>query len=731
LEILLVDLKSFVVKHRKIILILASCLVAFALGIGLIFYRCSGRGLKIPSSAQIKAEYRLSEGFLLDRNGAVLQQVRLSFQGRRTEWTPLAEISPALISAVIQAEDQRFYTHHGVDWRGISSAALHGFGSGNWRGASTITMQLLSFLFPETIPRQSHRTIGQKFSQIFIAGRLEKHWTKQEILEAYLNLVSFRGELEGIGSASLGLFGKRPHGLSPGESSILAALIRAPNASSHEVVGRATVLAGKLRWDLSAGELEKKCLEALKPPYRLPQENTLAPHVARILLADSRNQKGLIRIRCTLDGSLQRLTTELLRQHLSELRKRNVQDGAVLIIENAGGEVLAYVGSGGDLSSASHVDGVQALRQAGSSLKPFLYGLAIDKRLLTAASLLEDSPLEISQAGGIYKPENYDHHFRGPVTARMALASSINIPAVRVLQLTGIETFLDKLKAMEFRDLKRPDYYGPSIALGSADVTLWDLTNAYRVLASRGIWTPARLNLEIPPQPNSRMIFSPQAAFIIGDILSDRESRSYTFGLDNPLATSFWTAVKTGTSKDMRDNWCIGYSQRYTVGVWMGNFGGEPMWNVSGVTGAAPLWAKIMSALHQDVRSSSPAPPENLIVQMTEIPNLGIKRQEYFLAQTEMEVVEKRSSPAKARIASPANGETIAWDPDIPADSQKLFFEAQPQSEEFGWELDGQRIGTAKNLFFWTPAAGKHTLKLLSPSGDTVDSVQFTVRGGP
>jgi penicillin-binding protein 1C len=694
-------------------------------------YRNGGRDLKIPSAAQVRAEYRLSEGFLLDRNGDVLQQVRLSFQGRRAEWTPLDKISPAMVSAVMQAEDQRFYAHPGVDLRGMLSAAAHGFSSGNWRGASTISMQLLSFLFPEAIPRQSHRTVGQKIRQAFVARRLEKGWNKQEILEAYLNLVSFRGELEGIAAASLGMFGKKPYGISPDEAAILAALIRSPNASPRQVAARAADLAGKLNWNLSAGELEKKCLDSFKTSYRLPLENSWAPHVARILFAQYRDQKQIVRIRSSLDGSLQRLVYELLRQHLAELRQRNVQDGAVLVVDNATGEVLAYVGSGGDLSSAALVDGVQALRQAGSSLKPFLYGLAIEKRLLTAASLLEDSPLEIPLTGGIYKPENYDHQFRGPLTARIALASSINIPAVRVLQLTGIEPLLDKLRAMEFRNLNRPDYYGPSLALGSADVTLWDLTNGYRILASNGVWTPLRMNLDTPPAPNTRMILSASTAFIVGNILADRESRSYTFGLDSPLATPFWTAVKTGTSKDMRDNWCLGYSQRYTVGVWMGNFNGEPMWNVMGVTGAAPLWAQIMSALHRDVPSSAPAPPPGLIAQTTEIPSLGIKRQEWFLAQTEMEVVEKRSNSAKARILSPAAGETIAWDPDIPVDRQKVFFEAQPQSPELAWELDGMPIGTAERLIFWSPLAGRHTLKLLSKSGETVDSIQFTVKGGP
>lgn len=722
-------LRTYLLNHRKMIIFSAISVIALLLFLSALLYRNSGRDLQIPSASQVRSEYRSSEGFLLDRNGEVLQQVRLSFQGRRAEWTSLDKISPALISAVIQAEDQRFYSHHGVDWRGVLSAAGHGFGSGNWRGASTISMQLLSFLFPKSIPRQSHRTVGEKIRQISVAGRLEKRWSKNDIIEAYLNLVSFRGELEGITAASLGLFGKKPHALTAEESAILAVLIRAPNSSSGQVADRAENLARRLGWSFSSSGLRKKCLECFKSSYHLPTEENWAPHVARTLFAEHRNIKQTIRIRSTLDGSLQRLIYGLLRQQLVDLHQRNVRDGAVLVVDNASGEVLAYVGSGGELSSAALVDGVQSMRQAGSSLKPFVYGLAIDKRLLTAASLLEDSPLEISQPGGIYRPDNYDHQFRGTLTARIALASSINIPAVRVLQLTGIEPLLDKLRAMEFRDLNRPDYYGPSLALGSADVTLWDLTNGYRMLASNGVWTPLRLNLDTHPSANVRVILSPPAAFIIGDILSDRESRSYTFGLNSPLATPFWTAVKTGTSKDMRDNWCLGYSRRYTVGVWMGNFNGEPMWNVMGVTGAAPLWAEVMNVLHRGTPSRDPVPPQGMIRQATEIPNLGIRRQEWFMNQTEMEVVDKRSNPAKARILSPAAGEIIAWDPDMPADRQKMFFEAQPQSAELSWELDGKPLGTAEKLVFWVPLAGRHTLKLLSRSGDALDVIQFTVKG--
>jgi penicillin-binding protein 1C len=435
-----------------------------------------------------------------------------------------------------------------------------------------------------------------------------------------------------------------------------------------------------------------------------------------------------------------------------EVHSRNVNDGAVLVIDNPTGEVLAYVGSVGDLSSASQVDGIQAPRQAGSILKPFLYGLAFERRLLTPSSLLQDTPLEMSLLNGIYRPENYDRQFRGLVTARVALASSLNIPAVRTLNLVDVRSFVDLLDLLGFRDLKDSDYYGPSLALGSVDVTLWDLVNGYRTLANGGVWQPLRVtsgkNLNSGlrggdqeggsgpftssgqvGKNNSRKVLSPETAFILADILSDRESRSMTFSLESPLATRFWTAVKTGTSKDMRDNWCVGFSSRYTVGVWVGNFSGEPMWNVLGITGAAPVWVDIMNWLHRQVPSSPPVPPTTLQTLITELPDLGVTRREWYLPGEEVAVSQAAMSGVPARILSPADGEVMAWDPDIPPDQQRVFLEARPQSGQMYWELDGGQLSDAGTIRMWAPRPGKHSLKLLSQTGETLDTIRFVVRG--
>ncbi len=685
-------------------------------------------GVPIEPFENIRSEYRSSDILILDRDGELLHEVRVDPEGRRLDWTPLEAISPALREACVFAEDRDFWSHGGVDWSALAAAAWSAVSSGRTRGASTISMQTASLIEPDLQPQRVRRSIWQKIRQIRAAWTLESSWSKEQTLEAYLNLVSFRGELQGVAAASRGLFGKAPHGLNDLESAVLAAQIRSPNASPEAVARRASQLAEGLGWRLDEETLFTFAKSLSARTYRVEQRADWAPHVARRLLASSGDGKTPRRLQTTLSAPLQRFAIDSLRRRLLQVRSKNVRDGAVLVADNATGEVLAYVGSGGDVSSARHVDGVQAFRQAGSTLKPFLYGRAFDREILTPASLLEDNPLNLAVLGGIYRPSNYDNQFRGPVTARVALASSMNIPAVRTLDLVGVEDFVGVLEGLGFRELREPDHYGPSLALGAADVSLWDLANAFRALANQGIWTPMTL-VPDPGPAAPRKVFSPQAAYLVANILSDRESRSATFGLDSPLSTRFWTAVKTGTSKDMRDNWCVGWSDRYTVGVWVGNFSGEPMWNVSGVTGAAPVWLEIMDWLHRDRPGLPPPAPFGVADRDVVFAGLG-RRHEWFVAGTEPEEVRPAEHPAAYKIAYPPSGAVIALDPDIPSDRQKVFFEAVPASKSLRWVLNGEALGGADSLLAWSPKPGSNLLRLEDPAGRKIDEVAFEVRGG-
>jgi penicillin-binding protein 1C len=679
----------------------------------------------LPAFRAVREAYRPSEGYLLDRHGEILQQVRADFRGRRLPWVSLPEISPSLVAAVLRSEDKRFHRHPGVDGIALLSAVGGNLLPGKGRGASTITMQLVSLLDGGRKVRGTRERILAKIRQARMALLLERFWTKEEILEAYLNRITFRGELQGIAAASRGIFDKEPGGLDAAESVVLASLIRSPNASPGLVARRATHLSSALGWGVPAAATEALARDRLQAAFLAGFRHDLAPHAARILSPAPGE-----RIASTLDASLQKFAMESLGQQLGSLSGQNVRDGSVLVVENATGDILAYVGSAGDASPSPFVDGIRARRQAGSTLKPFLYGLAIEKRVLTSASLLDDSPLDVSTERGLYVPKNYDREFRGLVTVRTALASSLNVPAVRTLLLLGSDEMARRLAAFGFDLPGAGEEYGASLALGSADVTLFDLVNAYRTLANGGRWSPMRLS----PMERSgvnRRAMTRDAAFIVSDILFDRGARGTTFGLASPLSTPFWTAVKTGTSKDMRDNWCVGFSDRYTVGVWVGNFSGEPMWNVSGVSGAAPVWMEIMLHLHGNHPGRAPAPPSGVVAQSVGLPDeADIERKEWFLKGTEP-VSRVMASPKEQlpKIRYPMDGTIVAMDPDIPPDRQVVFFEAGDSVEGYDWDLDGKRVPGEGAALPWHPESGNHILSLVGRDGRPLETVRFTVRG--
>jgi penicillin-binding protein 1C len=681
-----------------------------------------GQAEAVPTFEEVRASHRKSDSLLLDRHGEVIHELRVSPAGRRLDWTALEDISPALQEAVIQAEDKRFYRHGGVDYLAMAGALLRGVKSAGFRGASTITMQLASLLDRRLLPAKGKRSLSQKWEQMQAAYDLEEAWSKKQILEAYLNLVTYRGELQGVAAASRSLYGKYPHGLLQCESLILASMIRAPNAAFDETKRRSLLLAERLQWPVDGSEADLHLRKIYLGNKVLEPRTALAPPAARHLLGRKPEAGAVL---CTLDASAQRFVLERLKHHLTALKGKNVNEGAVVVTENRTGDILAYVSVS---EEAPYVDGVRAARQAGSALKPFLYALAFDERILTPASGLEDSPVDMAVANGIYSPGNYDHQFRGTVSARVALASSLNVPAVRTLSLVGVELFLAKLRDLGFRGLKEAgDFYGPSLALGTADVSLLDLVGAYRALANGGIRQELRLAPGAEGMRGTARVFSREAAFLVSDILSDREARSATFGLESPLSTRLWSAVKTGTSKDMRDNWCLGYSDGFTVGVWFGNFSGRPMWDVSGVTGAAQLWAEIMCRLHAGGKSSGPEPPPGVTRERVGVS--GTLRNEWFLQGTEPWPRISLPGQAAQRIQYPVQGTIITLDPDIPASQQRVLFSPHERSPDHRWTLNGTILGSAGAAVAWQPKKGKHRLALVDREGKVLDAVFFEVRG--
>jgi len=435
-----------------------------------------------PAFTAVRDGYCRSEAVLLDRHGEPLHELRIDPRRRRLEWTALSQVSPALLRAVIQAEDRRFYRHHGVDWPAVGGAAMNRLLCGPPRGASTITMQLARKLAEQEGTRRPEKTLREKWRQMKAARRLEKTWQKEEILTAYLNLVTFRGELQGVAAASRGIFAKDPGGLTEAEALLMAALIPATAQTIPGIIRRAARLGKSLGAAATPAEIQTLAYERIGRPYRIYPRAAGAPQVARLLLKNPGEQ-----VVSTLDRALQEYVLAALNRRLADNGGRNVRDGAVLVVDNASGEVLAYAGNSGESASAPQVDGVRALRQAGSALKPFLYELALERKLLTAASVIEDTPLHIPTPTGLYIPENYHREFLGPVTVRTALASSLNVPAVRTLLLVGGDAFVTRLRDLGMTSVHKDfDYYGYAIALGSVDISLWELVGAYRTLAGGG-----------------------------------------------------------------------------------------------------------------------------------------------------------------------------------------------------------------------------------------------------
>ena len=468
----------------------------------------------MPGFDEVRARWQPSDAQLLDRHGEPIHEVRIDRHGRRLAWVALDDISPALVKAVILSEDRRFWRHRGVDFVAIAGSIHSRIAGRRGRGASTITMQVASLMDPALTSTRHRRTAWQKVIQMKAALAIERRWSKRQILEAYLNLVTYRGELQGVGAAARVMFAKQPQGIGAGEAVVLATLLKAPNASRTALDRRAQRLRLAMAADAPARqEVADAVGRATARRGSDFSRVTLAPGLAERWLRGANPS-----LRCTLDRGLQGFAVRALRSQILEVRDRHVQDGAVLVVENATGEVWAYVAGTGDLSSAPYVDGVRAPRQPGSTLKPFLYALALQRRLLTPASLLLDTPLELPEERGLYRPLDYDRQFRGLVSMRTALASSLNVPAVRTADLAGVDALADHLRRLGFAEVvEQGDYYGASLALGSADVSLWNLVNAYRTLANGGVLTPMRLSLS--PLPNSAVgdsILSPLPHSVAG-----------------------------------------------------------------------------------------------------------------------------------------------------------------------------------------------------------------------
>lgn len=530
-----------------------------------------------------------------DRHGLLLRSTRAS-GGERVRWVPLADIDPNVLQAFLATEDRHFFSHHGIDLPSVARAALEDLRAGHVvSGASTITMQLARLLCG------TGRGWGGKLVQALWALRLERHLSKQQILEQYLNRVPLGQGATGIAAAAHLYFDASATRLSVAEAALLAGLASAPSADNPFVAPtrararRDGVLKrmGRLGF-ASPAALRRAAAEPLVP--RPTQAPFLAPHFTSRLLRWAEDSGTALAgtWRTSLDLRLQTLLEAEVRHTVDLLHDHGVRQAAVVVLDNRSGQILAWVGSPDFWSdTAGQVDMVVSPRQPGSALKPFLYGMAFDHGY-TAASVLPDIPQTYATSTGPYQPRDYDRRFHGPVRAREALASSFNVPAVELTNRLGAAALLHTLHLAGFTSLDHSaEYYGLGLALGNGDVTLLELADAYRALANGGVWHPYRWRAaplgEAATPPPGRRVMSAGAAAIILDILSDPVARVPGFGVTTPFDFPFPLAAKTGTSHHYTDNWAVGVTEGFTVAVWAGNFSGRPMHDVSGVTGAGPL----------------------------------------------------------------------------------------------------------------------------------------------
>jgi penicillin-binding protein 1C len=679
---------------------------------------------------------------LLDCRGRKIAE--LASPEARTQFpVALEQMGPWLPRVIVALEDRRFYQHHGVDWRATVAACARNLRSLKIvSGASTITQQLVKLA-------NSHdrRSWSDKVHEAIVARKLERRWSKQRILSEYLNRSSYGNRRLGPEAAARAYFGKPARDLTLSEAIFLAGLPQAPTRFDpwrhpEEANRKYARSLGRLA-DLGFITRDQRSLLSEPPKILRNDPPRFAPHFVDAVATQNPGLRGTVRT--TLDLDLQSTVERLVRSHLSALNRHDITQAAVVVIENATGAIRAMVGS--ENYSVSQINGATLPRSCGSTLKPFVYLDAIDKRLFTAASLLPDTPDAIRNEYADYDPQNYSHRYFGPVRLREALGCSLNVPAVFVLSQLGARPTFYQLQKWGFNFPQGLDEYGAGFVLGNAETRLVDLAAAYAGLARGGTATRAKV-LASEHQPLTR-IASAEATAIIADILCDNDARQKSFGLRSPLAFEQRVAAKTGTSSGFRDTWTVGFDKGHTVAVWAGNFDGRPMRDTFAVRAATPLWAAIMQEL---LRRDHPidAPPENEKIVRQEICKMtgllpsrfsAATMNELFLAGTEPRANSKdyfasdgklilpdpyarwcvsRDNTIGAhvrsdfRVTSPPPNARYQIDPVLPPSQQMVELTAACAGD-VEWFVNGERVAPERDgRVFWQLAAGEWNMRAVN-----------------
>jgi penicillin-binding protein 1C len=552
---------------------------------------------------------------ILDRHGALLYEAR-DPQGGDSHPLPFKKVPETFIHAILASEDRSFYEHHGVSAKAIARALWQNITAGRRvSGASTITQQLVRIRMGFT-----KRGYITKLQEAWYATKLERALSKDDILEAYINSAYFGHQAYGLHSAARTYFGKSVGELSLSEAAFLAGLVQSPSAyNPFKYMDRAkTRQKNVLTAMQDAGLLsEEQAKDATSQSIRLAPDRTLirAPHfVFWVLEQLSEEEKQRSSIRTTLDLHLQQEAERIVSQQMEQLKDKNVTSAAVVVLDAKTSEILAMVGSADyfDEENDGAVNVTVAQRQPGSALKPFTYALALEKGDTAATTVADIETQFFTQEGNPYIPRNYDYGYHGLVRYREALANSYNIAAVRVLEKVGVQNLLSFLQRAGISTLiQTPEHYGIALTLGDGEVKLLELASAYGVFAREGKTMTPRFRLEDRSLEGEK-ILSAETTWLISNILSDSEARIPEFGEDNPLNFPFPVAAKTGTTRNSRDNWTVGYTPDRIVGVWVGNADNTPMKGTSGVTGAGPVFHDVFLAAQQGKEMSIFRRPENI-----------------------------------------------------------------------------------------------------------------------
>ncbi|GAA4849913.1 penicillin-binding protein 1C [Algivirga pacifica] len=576
------------------------------------------------------------------REGSVLGATLNNTDKWRME-VQLEDVSEELITAILFKEDRFFYYHLGVNPLSIIRALSNNILQQKvTSGASTISMQVVRLLTPKP------RTLGNKIIEAIHAIQLELSFSKKEILEMYLNLIPYGGNIEGVKAASLLYFDQSPKQLSLSQATILAII---PNRPTSWRIGQdnQAIQEGRDKWLRTFEEAalfpKTSIATAFDEPVNTYRRNIVkkAPHLTRWL---GRKFQKTSKVNTTIDASLQFQTQTLTKRYVQKLHHYGIHQAAVLVIDNEHREVLAYVGSADFHNNrfSGQIDGVRALRSPGSTLKPFIYGMAFDQGIYTP----QQKVLDVETHFKNYSPKNYDNHFHGSVSIAAALQQSLNIPAVKALDKVGLYPFIQALKKNGFESIGKQEHrLGLSLALGGCGVKLLEVTNLYASLANKGTYMPLRFLLsEQPTTPQtSQAVVSEASAYMLQDILTEvkRPDFPQQFLEKSNLPKIAW---KTGTSYGRKDAWSVGFNKRYTIGVWVGNFDGQGVYRLTGAQAAAPLLFELFKAIDSNAsRSQAFSYPERL--QERDVCAVSGKIPEFFCDKTVVDYYIPQVSPTQ------------------------------------------------------------------------------------